>query len=102
MGLQYEPMHFPGERVQIDVKFVPEVCIVGDAKGGKFYQLLQSTSFPVGGIWKPFSNTVLILLLPLHNTLLTGLQKSAHWYGIVDETHEEYTYPLELFEIISE
>ena len=34
----YEQMHFPGERVQIDVKFVPEVCIVGDAKGEKFYQ----------------------------------------------------------------
>ena len=32
----YEQMHFPGERVQIDVKFVPEVCIVGDAKGEKF------------------------------------------------------------------
>ena len=34
----YEQMHFPGERVQVDVKFVPEVCIVGDAKGEKFYQ----------------------------------------------------------------
>ena len=34
----YEPMHYPGERVQIDVKFVPTSCIVGDAKGQKFYQ----------------------------------------------------------------
>ena len=34
----YEPMHYPGERAQIDVKFVPEACIVGDAKGKKFYQ----------------------------------------------------------------
>ena len=34
----YEAMHYPGERVQIDVKFVPSVCIVGDAKGQKFYQ----------------------------------------------------------------
>ncbi len=34
----YEPMHYPGERVQIDVKFVPASCIVGDAKGEKFYQ----------------------------------------------------------------
>ena len=34
----YEKMRFPGERVQIDVKFVPEACIVGDAAGEKFYQ----------------------------------------------------------------
>ena len=34
----YEQMLYPGQRVQIDVKFVPDVCIVGDAKGKKFYQ----------------------------------------------------------------
>ena len=41
----YEQMHFPGERVQIDVKFVPEVCIVGDAKGEKFYQYTAIDEF---------------------------------------------------------
>ena len=34
----YEKMFFPGQRVQIDVKVVPTACIVGDAKGEKFYQ----------------------------------------------------------------
>ena len=34
----YEQMLYPGQRVQIDVKFVPDVCIVGNAKGKKFYQ----------------------------------------------------------------
>lgn len=34
----YEKMNFPGQRVQIDVKFVPAACIVGDAAGKKFYQ----------------------------------------------------------------
>lgn len=34
----YEQMLYPGQRVQIDVKFVPAACIVGDAKGKKFYQ----------------------------------------------------------------
>ena len=34
----YETMNYPGQRVQIDVKFVPEACIVGDAAGQKFYQ----------------------------------------------------------------
>ena len=36
----YEKMLYPGQRVQIDVKFVPEACIVGDAnaEGRKFYQ----------------------------------------------------------------
>ena len=34
----YEKMYYPGQRVQIDVKFVPAACLVGDAKGQKFYQ----------------------------------------------------------------
>ena len=34
----YEQMQYPGQRVQIDVKFVPDACIVSDAKGKKFYQ----------------------------------------------------------------
>lgn len=34
----YEKMHYPGQRIQIDVKFVPASCIVGDAQGEKFYQ----------------------------------------------------------------
>ena len=36
----YEKMYYPGQRVQIDVKFVPTACIVGDAKakGEKYYQ----------------------------------------------------------------
>ena len=34
----YEQMDYPGQRIQIDVKFVPSVCLVGDAKGQRFYQ----------------------------------------------------------------
>ena len=34
----YECMSRPGERIQIDVKFVPAACLAGDAKGQKFYQ----------------------------------------------------------------
>ncbi len=34
----YQQMQYPGQRVQIDVKFVPDSCIVGAAKGQKFYQ----------------------------------------------------------------
>ena len=41
----YEKMHFPGERVQIDVKFVPESCIVGGAAGEKFYQYTAIDEF---------------------------------------------------------
>ena len=31
-------MLYPGQRVQVDVKVVPTACIVGDAKGERFYQ----------------------------------------------------------------
>jgi len=34
----YEQMDYPGQRVQIDVKFVPACCLVNEVKGEKFYQ----------------------------------------------------------------
>ena len=34
----YEQMQYPGQRVQIDVKFVPAACLVNEAKGKSFYQ----------------------------------------------------------------
>ena len=33
--------------------------------------------------------------------VLKPTKKGKRWYGIVDETHEEYAYPPELFEIVS-
>jgi transposase InsO family protein len=41
----YEQMYYPGQRVQIDVKFVPTACIVGDASGKKFYQYTAIDEF---------------------------------------------------------
>ena len=34
----YEQMKYPGQHIQIDVKFVPSACLVNEAKGQKFYQ----------------------------------------------------------------
>ena len=34
----YEQMQYPGQRVQIDVKFVPAACIVNNIDGEKYYQ----------------------------------------------------------------
>ena len=34
----YEQMLYPGQRIQIDVKFVPAVCLVGEAKDRHFFQ----------------------------------------------------------------
>jgi len=34
----YEQMQYPGQRIQIDVKYVPPVCLVNEAAGQKFYQ----------------------------------------------------------------
>jgi len=38
-------MTYPGERVQIDVKHVPAACLVGEAKGEKFYQYTAIDEF---------------------------------------------------------
>ena len=42
----YEQMDHPGQRIQIDVKFVPAVCLVGDAKGQHFYQICHAFIIP--------------------------------------------------------
>lgn len=41
----YEQMLYPGQRVQIDVKHVPASCLVGDAKGKRFYQYTAIDEF---------------------------------------------------------
>jgi len=41
----YEQMDYPGQRVQIDVKFVPSVCLVGEASTKKFYQYTAIDEF---------------------------------------------------------
>ncbi len=41
----YEQMRYPGQRVQIDVKYVPSNCLVGEAKGKRFYQYTAIDEF---------------------------------------------------------
>ena len=41
----YEQMQYPGQRIQIDVKFVPSVCLVNGAKGQRFYQYTAIDEF---------------------------------------------------------
>jgi len=41
----YQQMTYPGERVQIDVKYVPAACLVGEAAGKKFYQYTAIDEF---------------------------------------------------------
>lgn len=41
----YEKMDYPGQRIQVDVKFVPSICLVNEAKGQKFYQYTAIDEF---------------------------------------------------------
>ncbi len=41
----FEKMSYPGQRVQIDVKHVPKSCLVGMAKGQKYYQYTAIDEF---------------------------------------------------------
>jgi len=50
----YEQMPYPGQRVQIDVQFVPEACIVGEAKGEKFYQYIAIDEYSRFGYFRSF------------------------------------------------
>ena len=55
----YEKMSFPGQRVQIDVKFVPASCLVGEAKDQKFYQYTALQDLDMS---KPLKNIAAIAL----------------------------------------
>jgi len=41
----YEQMTYPGQRIQIDVKHVPAVCLIGAARDDKFYQYTAIDEF---------------------------------------------------------
>ncbi len=41
----YEQMDYPGQRIQIDVKFVPSSCLVNEVKGQRFYQYTAIDEF---------------------------------------------------------
>jgi len=41
----YEQMEYPGQRFQLDVKFVPTICLVNEANGEKFYQYTAIDEF---------------------------------------------------------
>ena len=54
-------MNYPGQRVQIDVKFVPSSCLVNEAKANVFISIPLLMNIPAGGMWKPLKNTAPIL-----------------------------------------
>ena len=41
----YEQMLYPGQRIQIDVKFVSPACLTGEVKGKRFYQYTAIDEF---------------------------------------------------------
>lgn len=53
----YEQMLYPGQRIQIDVKFVPSACLTGEAKGKRFYQYTAIDEFSRWRYVKPLKST---------------------------------------------
>ena len=54
----YEQMTYPGQRCQIDVKFVPKVCLVGEAEEEAYYQYTfidEYSRFRILGAFKEHS-----------------------------------------------
>ena len=62
----YEQMDYPGQRIQVDVKFVPSACLKNSKVIGKhFFNILPLMSIPDGVLWRLLRNTVPIHLLCL-------------------------------------
>ena len=68
----YEKMQYPGQRGQIDVKFVPSVCIVGEEKGVSGINTLSSMNTAVSDIWRHLMSTVPTLQRSLSDMLYSG------------------------------
>lgn len=64
----YEQMLYPGQRIQIDVKFVPSVCLVNEAKGQHFYQFTAIDEvFPLA-LCGSFPGTQFLFFRPISGT----------------------------------
>ncbi|WP_425319705.1 DDE-type integrase/transposase/recombinase, partial [Dolosicoccus paucivorans] len=62
-----DPVHFPGEKVQIDIKYVPQFCLLFDTKGKRYYQITALDEFSRMRVCtlvdeKSVTNTALFLL----------------------------------------
>ena len=70
----YEQMSYPGERVQIDVKFVPAACLVGAAAGKKETSNLKKSRKSSISIPPSMSFHDTVTLKPLKRTVPTPLR----------------------------
>ncbi len=117
----YEQMHYPGQRVQIDVKFVPASCLVNEAKGKNFYQytaideysrfryleafeehstyssaeflehLIQAFPFPIRCVQTDNGTEFTKRLLPAERRTPTLFEARLKQYGIVHKLIRPYT-----------
>lgn len=66
----YGQIEYPGQRIQVDVKFVPSACLKkAGSLGSSSSSTLPLTSISDGALWKPLSNVAPILARSLWNTL---------------------------------
>lgn len=57
----YEQMQYPGQRFQIDVKFVPSACLKNsNVIGQNFFSILPLMNFHAGVLWRLLKSTTLI------------------------------------------
>lgn len=58
----YEQMLYPGQRIQVDVKFVPSACLkTARSSGNSFSSTPPLMNTHVGALWKSLRNTAPIL-----------------------------------------
>ena len=63
----YEKMTYPGQRVQIDVKYVPSACLAGEAAEENSINTLLSMNTAGFGIWRHLKSKAPILLHSFSN-----------------------------------
>lgn len=66
-------MEYSGQSRQIDVKFVPSVCLVGDTKGQKFYQYPFIDEYRCFRYLEAFENYI----LPIRQQCLFAMQQKS-------------------------
>lgn len=63
----YEQMKYPGQRIQVDCKYVPLECTKGISKGVRLYQFTAIDEYSRQPIWKRSRITAAILRRSLWN-----------------------------------
>jgi len=90
----YEQMQYPGQKGQIDVKYVPKSCLVGESEGEGYFQYTFIDEYSRYRILRHSRNTVPFLLRNLSNMLSRNSLMRLNAFKLTTDLSSQTVYPI--------